>query len=948
MAEAAGLAIGAIALIGLVTDCLDLFSYISASRSLGQDYEILNTKLDIEKTLFLQWIQRVKLLTSDHDKRLDDPQTQAMVTQSLASIRLLLTEGQVLRDRYGLQEDSDHVDEDIFITLSSPRMNEFVKGFRALDLRIKQKRTNVSKIDRVRWVAVDKDKFNRLVGELAYFITKLHDIVPPAPMVMSFMAQEDLRYLPTLRRLRLVYDASTGQDKIMALEAEQLLRSNCEKRILQQIWFRTMDDRREAVKLPYSQTMEWALDISEDHTKWANIPQWLQSDSQPRIYWLSGKAGSGKSTLMKHLCTDSRLRHYLQSWAKERELLVESFFFWNIGTSEQKSHRGLWRALLFKILDHNRALIPVLLPNMWREIYDLNDENISLPTPAEFEFAFSRLVELKDSTDAFCFFIDGLDEYSGNYNEAIAFIDRLANLPNFKFVISSRPIPPCVQAYNTKPKMNLQDLTRADMEIYVNNTVKQHPYAKVIMDIDSSRATAILDDLVDKSSGVFLWVVLACQSIVDGFDNFDRIEDLEQRVKELPPELGLLFRHMLMRIEPRYQEQAARLLWLLYQHHSIQGINPLATMGVAAVDEWIAAGGRTDLALNLSYQKREKCLVLEGRIRSRCCGLLEIVEKNVQHKDLCFCDVEFDAGSHRHLHDKLVDSSVSFIHRSVFEFLQMPEVQDLEYLHFQKTRHLQPALLLSHMSLQLLRLSVEESRYKQADSYLRDALFYLDVLDPSEAFFQALPLIRGLEDVIQESSCAAGVSVLQTVTDIMDLTVPDMACPAVLVLAVERGLVAVVQMLERASNTYSESLNSLEHASLLHHAINRPCWGGLVGLDSSPVMVAYLLASGCNSRLLINGSTPWAAWVEAIKSSTRYQLYDPEVHDATRCFIEAGAAVELTLLYDTFPLMESFARWIHGELVNPASKKVNLASSAKLFQLIKDQSVTEQRKNEVG
>ncbi|KAI1735733.1 hypothetical protein F4680DRAFT_296526 [Xylaria scruposa] len=142
-----------------------------------------------------------------------------MVTQSLASIRLLLTESQVLRDRYGLQEDSDHVDEDISITLSSPRMNEFVKGFRALDLRIKQKQTNVSKIDRVRWVAVDKDKFNRLVGELGYFITKLHDIVPPAPRVMSFMAQEDLRYLPTLRRLRLVFDASTGQDEVMALEA---------------------------------------------------------------------------------------------------------------------------------------------------------------------------------------------------------------------------------------------------------------------------------------------------------------------------------------------------------------------------------------------------------------------------------------------------------------------------------------------------------------------------------------------------------------------------------------------------------------------------------------------------------------------------------------------------------------------------------------------------------
>lgn len=62
MAEAVGVALGALALLSAFKDCIDLFSTISAAKSLDVDCETLNTKLDIEKTLLLQWIDRVRLL----------------------------------------------------------------------------------------------------------------------------------------------------------------------------------------------------------------------------------------------------------------------------------------------------------------------------------------------------------------------------------------------------------------------------------------------------------------------------------------------------------------------------------------------------------------------------------------------------------------------------------------------------------------------------------------------------------------------------------------------------------------------------------------------------------------------------------------------------------------------------------------------------------------------
>jgi hypothetical protein len=62
MAEVASLVLGAAvvaALVGVFKDCIDLFSLISAARSLGCDYDLLEVKLDVEKTLFLQWAERV-------------------------------------------------------------------------------------------------------------------------------------------------------------------------------------------------------------------------------------------------------------------------------------------------------------------------------------------------------------------------------------------------------------------------------------------------------------------------------------------------------------------------------------------------------------------------------------------------------------------------------------------------------------------------------------------------------------------------------------------------------------------------------------------------------------------------------------------------------------------------------------------------------------------------
>ena len=81
---------------------------------------------------------------------------------------------------------------------------------------------------------------------------------------------------------------------------------------------------------------------------WDDFASWLKSGHG--VYWINGKAGSGKSTVMKHICDHSRKLELLREWSTNRRLLTPTFFFWNAGSRLQKSIDGLLRSLLYQML----------------------------------------------------------------------------------------------------------------------------------------------------------------------------------------------------------------------------------------------------------------------------------------------------------------------------------------------------------------------------------------------------------------------------------------------------------------------------------------------------------------------------------------------------------------------------------------------------------------------
>ena len=87
---------------------------------------------------------------------------------------------------------------------------------------------------------------------------------------------------------------------------------------------------------------------NENVSCWSDFAIWLKSGHG--AYWVNGKAGSGKSTLMSYVCQNSRTVDLLKHWSIDRVLLTPTYFFWAAGSKMQNTVEGLLRSLIYQML----------------------------------------------------------------------------------------------------------------------------------------------------------------------------------------------------------------------------------------------------------------------------------------------------------------------------------------------------------------------------------------------------------------------------------------------------------------------------------------------------------------------------------------------------------------------------------------------------------------------
>jgi hypothetical protein len=80
--------------------------------------------------------------------------------------------------------------------------------------------------------------------------------------------------------------------------------------------FRMMRVRHDEVDKAHEKTLQWVFHercAQEQEQPWPDLVEWLESRSS--CYWVNGKAGSGKSTLMKYIVDHPGTHSALLKWA---------------------------------------------------------------------------------------------------------------------------------------------------------------------------------------------------------------------------------------------------------------------------------------------------------------------------------------------------------------------------------------------------------------------------------------------------------------------------------------------------------------------------------------------------------------------------------------------------------------------------------------------------------
>jgi len=78
-----------------------------------------------------------------------------------------------------------------------------------------------------------------------------------------------------------------------------------QKKLIDKLYFPQISDRENRIVDAYEKTFQWIYkDPESEETPWPSFTKWLKDGSG--LYWITSKAGSGKSTLMKYIYKDRR------------------------------------------------------------------------------------------------------------------------------------------------------------------------------------------------------------------------------------------------------------------------------------------------------------------------------------------------------------------------------------------------------------------------------------------------------------------------------------------------------------------------------------------------------------------------------------------------------------------------------------------------------------------
>jgi hypothetical protein len=306
----------------------------------------------------------------------------------------------------------------------------------------------------------------------------------------------------------------------------------------------TSDARLLNIKGAHAKSCKW-LETKGEYLDWLNPAKFPEHHG---FLWIKGKAGSGKSTLMKYALPRAK--------TKVKDKIILSFFFNARGDTLEKSTAGMYRSLLLQLLNNVPGLETVfdsLRLTAWPQ------EGQIQWTIQLLEHIFRQAIQSLGQLQAVCF-IDALDECNEDeIRNMVSFFEHVGELAvasglKIWVCFSSRHYPHITISSGLQLVLEGQEGHEQDIASYVDSKLK----------IGNSKvAEDIKVDLRTKASGVFMWVALVVDILNKEFDR-GRIHALRKRLREIPADLHDLFRDILTRDTRDRDKLILCIQWILF------------------------------------------------------------------------------------------------------------------------------------------------------------------------------------------------------------------------------------------------------------------------------------------------------------------------------------------------------------------------------------------------
>ena len=323
-----------------------------------------------------------------------------------------------------------------------------------------------------------------------------------------------------------------------------LLNDEQRQSLLDSLRFEQIDARQMTVKTAHAKTCRWLLK-SEQYLNWLDT---TKLDEHHDFLWIKGKAGTGKSTLMKYALVNAR------KTMKDRIIL--SFFFNARGEDIEKSTIGTYRSVLLQLLKRLPALQGVfdslsLSASKFTADYQWNIETLKT--------LLEQAIQSLGASSVVCF-IDALDECKEEQvRDMIQFFENIGYLAvsnniRFQVCFSSRHYPHITIRNGLELVLEGHEGHSQDITDYVETELKIGK---------SKTAQQVRAELQEKASGIFMWVVLVVGILNKEFDD-GQVYALRQKLKTIPGDLHELFHDILTRDSHNKDRLVLCIQWVLF------------------------------------------------------------------------------------------------------------------------------------------------------------------------------------------------------------------------------------------------------------------------------------------------------------------------------------------------------------------------------------------------